>query len=128
MSPYAARWLPPPHRGGHSYAELTGTVPSAKSFRESLLMPGLRDADRGIAVALLLTLPTSDEVLAITNCSSWSKVLQEAGIAKPVGAGRAGQRRQANRHRPPRRATGSTPPRSTRRMQRSRRWDIRRYR
>ena len=48
-------------------------------------MPGLRDAYRGIAVALLLTLPTSDEVLAITNCSSWSKVLQEAGIAKPVG-------------------------------------------
>jgi hypothetical protein len=66
------------------FAELTGTVPSAKSFRESLLMPGLRDTDRGIAVALLLTIPTSDEVLAITDCSSWSQVLQHAGIAKPV--------------------------------------------
>ena len=66
------------------FAELTGTVPSTRSFRESLLMPGLSDTDRGIAVALLLTIPTSDEVLAITNCSSWSKVLQEAGIAKPV--------------------------------------------
>lgn len=66
------------------FAELTGTVPSAKSFRESLLMPGLSESDRGIAVALLLTIPTSDEVLAITNCSSWSKVLQTAGIAKPV--------------------------------------------
>lgn len=66
------------------FAELTGTVPSAKSFRDSLLMTGLGDADRGIAVALLLTIPTSDEVLAITNCSSWSKVLREAGIAKPV--------------------------------------------
>ncbi len=72
------------------FAELTGTVPSAKSFRESLLMPGLSETERGIAVALLLTIPTSDEVLAITNCSSWSKVLKAAGIAKPL-RGRQGQ-------------------------------------
>ncbi len=80
------------------FAELTGTVPSAKRFRESLLMPGLSDTDRGIAVALLLTIPTSDEVLAITNCSTWSKVLQEAGIARSVG------------HRPSQSTPSSQPP------------------
>ncbi len=64
------------------FADVTRKAPTAMRFRDSLLMEDLDDTERGIAVALLLTIPTSKEVLQITQCTSWAEVLKAAGIEK----------------------------------------------
>jgi hypothetical protein len=66
------------------FANMTKTIPSS-SFRQAVYTAAMSEADRGIVVALLLTIPESAQVLRITNCSSWLKVLQAAGIVGPEG-------------------------------------------
>lgn len=61
------------------FADVTKTIPSS-SFRESVYTGAMSNADRGVVIALLGSLPQSKQLLDITECSSWLEVLQTAGI------------------------------------------------
>jgi len=66
------------------FSDLTKTIPSS-SFRESVYTGSMSDDDRGIVIALLLTIPFKDKVLRLTKCSNWLEVLKAAGIVGPDG-------------------------------------------
>lgn len=66
------------------YSDLTSTTP-ARTFRESVYTAAMSDEDRGLAIALLLSIPDSAVVMEATNCSNWLNVLRAAGIVGPEG-------------------------------------------
>jgi hypothetical protein len=66
------------------FADVTKMIPSSR-FRWSLYTGGMSDVDRGVVVALLVSLPESKKLLDITECSGWLEVLQAAGIVGPDG-------------------------------------------
>lgn len=66
------------------FADITKMTPGS-TFRDAVYAAAMSDDDRGLVVALLITIPTPAHLRSITGSSSWAKVLQAAGISGPDG-------------------------------------------